>query len=234
MREPEDSSSARHGAEAHPSEIIEEPRPRRKRRRTILLLALGLLVVGVAGVILWRHFSTYESTDDAQVDAHLYPVSARVRGYVIRVNPTDNEYVQQGTILVEIDPSDYQVAVDQARADLATAEATAQSLHIDVPITTTNTSSQLESTAADVEKAAAGAIAAEKQLAATRARLEQDQANDVKAQQDLLRYKMLVEKEEVARQVYDNAVAAARASAAAVTASAANVDAAKQSVDQAR
>jgi membrane fusion protein, multidrug efflux system len=234
MREPEESSSARHGAEAHPSESIEEPRPPRKRRRKILLLLLGLLVVGVCGGILWRYYARYESTDDAQVDAHLYPVSARVRGYVIRVNADDNEYVQEGTILVEIDPRDYHVAVDQARADLATAEATAQSLRIDVPITTTNTSSQLESTAADVEKAAAGVIAAEKQLAAAKARLEQDQANDVKAQQDLLRYKMLVEKEEVARQVYDNALAAARASAAAVTASAANVDAAKQSVDQAR
>ena len=234
MREPEESSSARHGAEAHPSEGIEEARPRRRRRRKILLLLFGLLVVGVCGGILWRYFSRYESTDDAQVDAHLYPVSARVHGYVIRVSAADNEYVQKGNILVEIDPRDYQVAVDQARADLATAEATAQSLHIDVPITATNTSSQLDSTAADVAKAAAGVTAAEKQLAATRARLEQDQANDVKAQQDLVRYKMLVEKEEVAKQVYDSALAAAKASAAAVTASAANVEAARQSVEQAR
>src|SRR5438094_5245034 len=234
MREPEESSSARHGAEVHPSESIEEPRPPRKWRRTILLLLLGLLVVGVCGGILWRYFSKYESTDDAQVDAHLYPISARVRGYVIRVNAADNEYVQKGSILVEIDPRDYQVAVDQARADLATAEATAQSLHIDVPITATNTSSQLDSTAADVAKAAAGVTAAEKQLAATRARLEQDQANDVKAQQDLVRYQMLVEQEEVARQVYDSALAAAKASVAAVSASAANVEAARQSVEQAR
>jgi len=115
MREPEGSSSARHGAEAHPSESSAEPRPRRKRRRKILFLILGLLVVGVCGGILWRHFSSYVSTDDAQVDAHLYPVSARVHGYVVRVNAADNEYVQQGTILVEIDPRDYEVAVDQAR-----------------------------------------------------------------------------------------------------------------------
>src|SRR5213592_4590582 len=185
MREPEESSSARHGAEAHPSEGIEEARPRRRRRRKILLLLFGLLAVGVCGGILWRYFSKYESTDDAQVDAHLYPISARVRGYVIRVNAADNEYVQKGSILVEIDPRDYQVAVDQARADLATAEATAQSLHIDVPITATNTSSQLDSTAADVAKAAAGVTAAEKQLAATRARLEQDQANDEAARQSV-------------------------------------------------
>jgi membrane fusion protein (multidrug efflux system) len=80
------------------------------------------------------------------VDAHLYPVSARIRGFVIRVKAADNEYVQKGTILVEIDPREYQVAVDQARADLANAEATAQSLHIDVPIIATTTPSQVQST----------------------------------------------------------------------------------------
>src|SRR5215475_8647067 len=159
MSEPNESASAREGAESDLRDI-EEPRPRRKRRGKILLLLLGLLLVGVCGGILWRYFSRYETTDDAQVDAHLYPVSARIRGYVIRVNADDNEYVQEGTVLVEIDPRDYQVAVDQARADLANAEATAQSLHIDVPITATTTSSQIESTAADVDKAAAGVIAA--------------------------------------------------------------------------
>ena len=106
MSEPNESASAREGAESDLRENIEEPRPRRKRRRTILLLLLGLLVVGVCGGILWRYFSRYETTDDAQMDAHLYPVSARIRGYVIRVNPADNEYAQQGTILVKIDPSD--------------------------------------------------------------------------------------------------------------------------------
>jgi membrane fusion protein (multidrug efflux system) len=205
-----------------------------KRRRNILLLLFGILVVGVSAVLLWRHFSRYESTDDAQVDAHLYPVSARVGGHVICVNVDDNQYVEKGTVLVEIDPKDYEVAVDQARADVANAEATAESLHIDVPITATNTSSQLESTEADVDKQAAAIVAAEKQLAVAKAQLEQSQANDVKAQQDLVRYQMLVSKEEIARQVYDDAVAAAKASAAAVTAAAANVEATRQYVEQAR
>src|SRR4030095_4036065 len=154
MRESSESTSPRGSAETHPpSKSIGAPRARRKRRRNILLLLLGLLVVGVCGGILWRHFSSYESTDDAQVDAHLYPISARITGHVIRVNVDDNEYVQRGTVLVEIDPKDYEVAVDQARGDLANAEATAQSSQIDVPIITTNTSSQLQSTGADVEKA---------------------------------------------------------------------------------
>jgi membrane fusion protein, multidrug efflux system len=234
MKEPKELPPQDGVAESLPSESIEEPRPRRRRRRTLLFILLGLLVIGVAGVLLWRHFSTYETTDDAQVDAHLYPVSARVGGYVIRVNVADNEYVQKGTLLVEIDPRDYQVAVDQARGDLTNAQATAQSLDINVPIATATTSSQLQSTAADVGKAEAGVTAAEKQLAAAKAQLERDKANDVKARQDLLRYQMLVEKEEVPRQVYDAAVAAARASAAAVTATEANIEAARQSVEQAR
>src|SRR5947207_3431362 len=135
MREPSEPPFSRDAAETHPPEIVYEPRARLTRRRNILLLLLAVVVVGVGGVIVWRYYSTFESTDDAQVDAHLYPVSARVVGHVIRVNVADNEYVQKGTVLVEIDPRDYQVAVDQARADLANAEATAQSRHIDVPIT---------------------------------------------------------------------------------------------------
>src|SRR5262245_56201251 len=217
------------------TEGIEEPPPRPKRRWIVrLILLAGAVALCLGGLMLWRHFSSYVSTDDAQVDAHLYPVSARVRGYVIRVNVADNEYVKKGTVLVEIDPKDYEVAVDQAQADLDNAEATAQSLHIDVPITSENTSSQLQVTAADVAKGEAGVKAAEKQHGAAKAQLEEARANDVKAQQDLLRYKTLVDQEEVARQVYDTAVAAARAATATVDAASANADATRQSVDQAR
>jgi membrane fusion protein, multidrug efflux system len=218
------------------TEGIEEPRPRsrRWRWRTKLLLLCGALALVVGGLLGWRYLSSYESTDDAQVDAHLYPVSARIRGHVIRVNVDDNEYVKQGTVLVEIDPIDYRVAVEQAKADLATAQASAESLHIDVPITTTTTSSQLDSAAADVEKNRAAVLAAEKQLAGARAQLDQAQANDVKAQHDLHRYKLLVDEEEVSRQTYDAAVAAARASTATVNAAGANVEAVHHAVEQAR
>src|ERR1700741_504223 len=136
-----------------------------KRRRNILFVAGGLLVL-VAGFFLWRYFSSYESTDDAQADVHLYPVSARISGYVIKVNVDDNQWVQQGTVLVEIDPKDYEVAVAQARANLSNAEATAHSLNITVPITSISTSSQLKSTASDIENTKAGVIAAERQLTA--------------------------------------------------------------------
>jgi membrane fusion protein, multidrug efflux system len=202
------------------------------RKRMIFLLAgLALLVIGF---FLWRYFSSYESTDDAQVDVHLFPVSSRISGYVVKVNVGDNEYVEKGTLLVEIDPTDYQVAVDQAKANLANSEATAQSLNITVPITSVNTESQLKSTASDVVNANAGIIAAQKQLIAAHAQVEQAEANDVKIQDDLRRYKLLVDKKEVAEQVYDQALAAAKSSTANVAAAHANEAAAQQAVDQAK
>jgi membrane fusion protein, multidrug efflux system len=232
-------------AEEHPSDFSVDtsnespklpPPPRYKRsnsRRNILIVVI-VLVVLVGGFFLWRYLGSYESTDDAQVDAHLYPVSARVSGYVIKVNVDDNQYVQKGAVLVEIDPKDYEVAVEQAKANLASAEATAQSLNIDVPITTANTSSQLKFASSGVEDADAGITNAEKQLAAAQAQLEAAQANDVKAQDDLRRYKSLVDKQEVAEQVYDQALATAKASTATVAAARDNVAAGEQAVRQAR
>ena len=206
---------------------------RSNRRRNILILFAALLVI-VGGVFFWRYLNTYESTDDAQVDVHLYPVSARISGYVVKVNVDDNQYVQKGTVLVEIDPKDYEVTVAQAQANLASAEATARSMNSNVPITSATTASQLKFTASDVATSNAGIIAAEKQVAAAHAQLEQTQANDVKVQDDLRRYKLLVDKQEVAAQVYDQAVAAAKASTATIAAASANEAAAQQAVQQAR
>jgi len=204
-----------------------------KRRRNIAILGI-IVVVVIGGVFLWRYLSSYESTDDAQVNVHLYPVSARVSGYVVRVNVDDNQWVEKGTVLVEIDPKDYEVSVAQAQANLANAEATAQSLNITVPITSVNTSSQLKFAASGIEDANAGVIAAERQLNAAHSQVEVAEANDVKAQDDLHRYKLLVDKREVAPQVYDQALAAAKASTATVEAARASESAAQQFVQQAR
>lgn len=203
-----------------------------KKRKKLLIVAGAVLAVFV-GVVLWLYFSSYESTDDAQVDVHLYPVSARISGYVVAVNVDDNQWVEKGKVLVEIDPKDYEVAVAQARANLANSEATAQSLNITVPITSVNTSSQLSFTSSDIESAKAGIASAEKQLAAAHYQLVQAQATDVRAQDDLKRYKLLVDKKEVADQIYDQALATARASTAAVAGAEATEAAAKQAVEQA-
>jgi membrane fusion protein (multidrug efflux system) len=210
------------------------PARRNAQARRNIVIAVVVVVLVVGGVFLWRYLSSYESTDDAQADVHLYPVSARVSGYVIRVSVDDNQWVQKGTVLVEIDPKDYEVAVAQAQANLQNAEATAQSLNITVPITSTNTASQLTFTASDITNADAGIIAAQRQLTAAHAQLEEAQANDVKAQDDLHRYKLLVDKKEVSAQVYDQALAAAKSSTAAVAGAAANESAAQQFVQQAQ
>jgi membrane fusion protein, multidrug efflux system len=209
------------------------PRPSAKRRKNLMILVVVLVVV-VGGVFLWRYLSSYESTDDAQADVHLYPVSARISGYVVKVNVDDNQWVEKGAVLVEIDPKDYEVAVAQAQANLSNAEATAQSLNITVPITSVNSTSQLQSTASDIVNTNAGIIAAQRQLTAAQAQVEQALANDVKVQDDLKRYKLLVDKKEVADQVYDQALAAAKSSTAAVAAARANESAAQQFVQQAQ
>jgi membrane fusion protein, multidrug efflux system len=232
------TGGANAGAAAGTTSVLDaEPPPhiaaRKKRRKRIIFMAGGLAVV-IIGLFLWWWFSRYESTDDAQVDVHLYPVSARISGYVIKVNVGDNEWVKQGTVLVEIDPKDYEVAVAQAQANLANAEATAQSLNITVPITSVSTSSQLSFTQSDVATATAGITAAEKQLVAAQAQVAEAQATDVKAQDDLKRYKMLVDKKEVSEQIYDQALATAKASTATVAASQANQAAAEEAVRQAR
>ncbi|MGA7294957.1 MAG: biotin/lipoyl-binding protein, partial [Terriglobales bacterium] len=219
-----------------PSSLRDKAAPLRrgpKGRRRIIILAV-VVVALIAGVLLWRYLSSYESTDDAQADVHLYPVSARVSGYVVRVNVGDNEWVEKGKVLVEIDPKDYEVAVQQAQANLDNAEATARSLNITVPITSVNTSSQLKFTAFGIDDAHAGVTAAERQLAAAHAQLEAAEANDAKAQDDLHRYKLLVDKREVSQQIYDQALATAKSSTATVQAAHASESAAEQFVDQAR
>lgn len=222
---------------ASPSPRSDPPTSRgttaRSKERVRLYLVVGILVLVIAGLLLWRYLSSYESTDDAQVDVHLYPVSARISGYVIKVNVDDNQYVEKGTVLVEIDPKDYEVAVAQAEASLANVEATAKSLNITVPITSVSTESQISASASDVENAKAGVVAAQKQSIAAHAQVEQAEASDVKLQDDVQRYKLLVEKKEIADQIYDQAVSTAKASTAAIAASKANEGAADEAVRQA-
>jgi membrane fusion protein (multidrug efflux system) len=142
--------------------------------------------------------------------------------------------VQAGTVLVEIDPADYQLAVDRARAAYNDAKATADAAGVDVPLTSVNTSSALSSANADILNAQAGIKAAKQQYAGAKANLAQAEANDVKAQHDLERYRQLVEKQEISQQQYDQAVASAKASAAAVVAASASADAAEAQVTQAQ
>jgi membrane fusion protein, multidrug efflux system len=195
---------------------------------------IGVIVLIVVGFFLWRYFTSYESTDDAQVDGHLNSISPRVAGHVLKLLVTDNQYVDSGTPLVQIDPRDYQVAVDRARADYNDALAQAEAARTNVPITSVSTGSQVSGAQADVEGARAGVSAARQQSDAAKAQLQQAVANDIKAQNDLGRYKQLVDKQEISHQQYDQVVAAAKASAASVDAARAGASAAEQQVAQAQ
>ena len=199
-----------------------------------LALIVGGIVVLVAGFFLWRYLGSYESTDAAQIDGHLNAISARVSGHVTKLLVNDNQYVEAGTLLVEIDPRDYEIAVASARAAYQDALATAESMRVNVPITTTSTGSQLSAAQSEVEGMRAGLSMSRQQLEGARAQLEQAIANDIKAQNDVGRYKQLVDKQEISHQQYDQAVAAARSSAAGVTAARASVAAAEQQVTQSK
>jgi len=206
--------------------------PRRHSHKRLIILA-SLLVLVVGGIFLWRYLSGFESTDDAQVDVHLYPVSARISGYVQAVNVDDNQWVQEGSTLVEIDPKDNEVALAKAQAALDNADAAAESLNIDVPVSSVDASSQLKFTSSNIQNAQAAIEAAEKEAAAAHARVVEAQAENVKAQDDVTRYRLLLTKEEIPKQVYDHAYASAASDVAAVAAAVASEAAALQTVQEA-
>jgi membrane fusion protein, multidrug efflux system len=199
-----------------------------------LFLILFAIVLLVTGFFLWRYFASYESTDDAQIDGHLNSISARITGHVAKLLVDDNQYVEAGTPLLQIDPSDYQVALDQSKADYDDAAASARGAQVNVPVTSVNTGSQISSAQADVDNARAGISTAQQQFDAAKAQVAQAEANNVKAQNDLVRYKLLVDKQEISQQQYDQAVAAAQAGAATVDATRASASAAEHQIVQAK
>jgi membrane fusion protein (multidrug efflux system) len=221
-------------------------RPRRSPARIIVPIVLVVLAVG--GYFLWRYFGSYESTDDAQIDGHLNAISARISGQVNEVLVEDEQLVKKGDVLVKIDPRDYEVAVAKAEADLADAEAALEGSRTDIPVTSTNTESTLRSARSLHADAGAGLTGAERQLNAARARLEtaraqvnEAEANYKRAADDAERYKLLVAKDEISAQQYDQAVqtaAAAKATLAARTASFAeaqqNITVAEATIQQAQ
>jgi membrane fusion protein (multidrug efflux system) len=202
------------------------------RTRWGLILAGLVILVGI--FFLWRYLASYESTDDAQIDGHVNSVSARVSGHVLKLNVQDNQYVEKGTVLVEIDPADYEVAVAQARAEYADAQAQAAAAGINVPITDVSSSSQVSGAQAGVSSAHAGIAAARQQYEAAKSQVLEADANNTKAQNDLVRYKLLIEKQEISQQQYDQAVASAQAAGATLLAARASADAYAAQIEQAQ
>jgi membrane fusion protein (multidrug efflux system) len=202
--------------------------PVQKSRRGILVV-VALVVVAIAVGLWWRSTLT-EDTDDAQVNGHLIQVSSRINGHVLKVDVEENQLVNKGDVIAELDPRDFQIAVENAQAALANAEANAAAANVNVPLTSINTGSTLRSAVADVSGAHASVEQAEQQLASAKARVVQAQANYTKAQADLERYKPLVAKDVISKQQFDAAVAAADANKAAVDDANAGVQAAADGV----
>ncbi len=211
----------------------ESERPERRRSffqqhpsaRWIIFLILIIVIVG--GILVWRYYSVRESTDDASIDGHLTPLSGRVSGTVIAVNVDDNQQVKAGDVLVQLDPKDYQVALQRAQADLQDAMATEQGARSSVPITTISTVGSLDTAKANL-------AAARKDVDAANARIAEAQANYDRVAKDLERAKMLVEKDEISRQQYDAAVASNQAAKATVDAAQAAFAAAQSHVSEAQ
>jgi membrane fusion protein, multidrug efflux system len=206
----------------------------RGRRRAFTIFFLVLLVAAIAGLIYWLHARQFESTDDAEVDAHLTPISSRIDGTITSVFVDDNQPVKPGDALVHLDPRDYAAALDQALAQLAEARSMVVAQLPNVPITQVENTTNIVATQADVANAAAALAAAERDREAAAAKLSESEANNARAQGDLARYKLLIAKEEVSQQEYDQVVATAKAQAAMVVGNAASLGAAAHTVDQRR
>lgn len=197
-----------------------------------VILIVAIILIG-GGIYVFRYYSTHISTDDAQINGDIYPISSRISGHVIAVNVQDNEYVKKGTVLVRLDPTDYKVALERTQGDYAMAVARAKASQVGVPITSVHSSTGISSAEARVEQAQAAIQASEKQYLAAKAKIDQTKANYVKAKSDLARYAMLVKKDEVSQQQYVHALQTAQADSAAVTAAESVASATEQEVSQA-
>ena len=205
------------------------------------LIPVVVVLIGVIVYFSWHHYyAGRESTDNAQIDGHIHPVAARVFGQIASINVQDNMFVKEGTLLIEIDPRDYRLALDRARAELAAATAAAEAAGLNIPLTSVATSSQSSLADAGIETAEAARDTAAKDAESARARLEtmeaqarQARAARVKADQDLERMQVLVAKNDVSRQQYDSAAAAADSTRAAQEAAEAGIAEVLRSIDAA-
>jgi membrane fusion protein (multidrug efflux system) len=209
------------------------PPPPPPSNRRFIVIGVVLLLIIAAVFFYWRSTFT-EDTDDAQVDGNLYQVSSRVTGHVIKVYVDDNQTVQAGQLLAEVDPTDYQVSLNQARADLASAQAQYVQATVNVPITQVTVGTNVRTSGSDVRGSADQVAQAQKQVEAANARVDQAKANAIKAQLDVDRYTPLVQKDVISKQQFDAAVAQAAASKAAVLEAESDVLAAQNAVENAQ
>ncbi len=225
-----------------PKFSVEPPQPRRqgilavmKQNRRAILIGAVIIALVVAGLV-WFFMAAYESTDDAQVDGHLHPVSARISGTILRVNPEveDSHFVKAGTVLAEIDPADYQAERERAVADYNRLQASSLAAEKDISVISSGSNGRLDLANAAVSEAE-DAVASEKAtLDASEARLAQAQANFTRAEADRQRYANLLARHEISQSEYDRVATEADTDRSAVVAGKAEMTAAKQRVSAAQ
>lgn len=224
--------------------------PRRGWRRPAALAVGGVALLAAAGygVHLWRYWARYVSTDAAFVEARVSPVSAKIRGTVVEVLVEDNRTVKRGDVLVQLDPRDYQVKLEQTRAALATAQSRVRAATSGVPLTDESTKSQVAQAGAAVETARlgvdmAGRVLAERAgnlrakqaaVAAARSEVEASGAGFERTQLDRGRMGELVRRGLVAQQDFDHAEAAFKTARAALEAARQKLDMAHGELAQAQ
>jgi membrane fusion protein, multidrug efflux system len=220
-----ESPKVRHGRRADTGDLDDtagkakapDPETPRKSRLGRWLSLFAFAAIVAAGAALWYGSRGYESTDDAQVEGHLDSISSRISGTVAYINPKveNNQFIEAGTLLVELDPRDYQAELEHAKANLDTANAEAHAARVTVPIVDASAVNQLRAAEAERSQAVAKVSEAEADLAAAQHRLQQDEALAARAERDRVRYQALVEKREISRSDYDaretQAIAAAQA-----------------------
>lgn len=204
----------------------------RGRGKAFIIFFLLLIIAAGVGIYFWLESRQFETTDDAQVDAHLNSISSRVDGTITQVYVDSNQMVKAGDPLVDLDPRDFQVALDQARAQVAQARSQVTALEPNVPITQVESSTNITGAEADVANAEAAVGVAERDRESAVARLAEAQANLAKWQSDLQRYTMLIKNEEISQQEYDQVAHTVQAQEATVAANKAAVESAARTVEQ--
>jgi membrane fusion protein (multidrug efflux system) len=215
-------------------QTVEEPAepPQNTRRINPVVIGIVLFALIAAGIVWYLYSSGFEDTDDAQVDGHLNPVAARIDGTIKAVHVDDNQPVEAGELLVELDPSDDQILLHQAQAQYDQAVAQLSAAHPSLPITRIGNLSDLTSQNAEVAGADAALAAAQHDLDSAEAKLKESQAVNERSQADFARYRTLNDKQEVSTADYDRYKATAAAQTQTVVSNQAAVASAQKTVEQ--
>lgn len=227
---------------------------KRKRKRILYIGVVAVIVLVIAGVAYWLYARQYESTDDAFVDADITQVAPKVSAYVKEVYVSSNQRVHKGDLLVDLDTSDLEVKLQQAKAQLEQARSQRTAAQANVSLTTRTTSAGQQTARSNVEtaqqnveqqrlasqarqaqitQAEAAARTAIANLAQTQAQVPGAQSNVRLAQTEFNRRQALFNRGDISQQNLDQAQNALQTAEAQLNAAQQAVNAAESRVNEA-